>query len=198
MTQPSRSHLCRDAVKFLSAFLLFTLSTTAISEIIVVTPLRLSDKDETALLAAAAQSNPLGLANPEARAFKGKPPFAEVEWGPHSVTDSQFRIWTVRCERTARHKWTCDQGTDTLYVHDGELARSMRLLGTEDIDAAKSVFVVANESCQIRYWDGYRSKPDLAYDEGEDEFHLFDTNCGYAFKVEDGEATKGREIHWLE
>ncbi len=74
----------------------------------------------------------------------------------------------------------------------------MRLLGTEDIDAAKSVFVVANETCRIRYFDGYRSKPDLAFDDEEGEFHLYDTNCGFAFKVEDGQATKGREIYWLE
>ena len=172
----------------------------AFAEIVVVTPLRLSDKDESALLAAAAESNPLGLTDPEASAFKGNPPFAEVDWGPFSVTDSQFRIWTVRCERTGRHQWSCDKGTDALYVYNGELARSMRVLGTEDIDSAKLVFALANESCRIRYWDwdGYRSKPDLAYDEGKDEFYLYDTSCGYAFKVKDGEVTKGRRIEWLE
>ena len=176
------------------------MSTAAIAEIVVVTPLPLSDRDEAALLAAAEKSNPLGLTNPEPRAFKGNPPFAEVDWGPYSVTDSQFRIWTVRCERAGRNQWACDQGADALYVHNGELARSMRVLGTEEVDAAKLVFALANESCEIEYRasDGYRSKPDLAYDESNDEFYLYVTNCGYAFKVEDGAVTRGRRIEWLE
>ena len=185
-------------MRFLSVLLLVTLSTTAISEIIIVTPLRLSDKDEAALLATAAQVNPFGLINPEFRAYKGKPPFAEIRWGPHSVTDSQFHIWEVRCERTARHQWTCDQGTDLLYVHDGELARSMKLYGSEDIEAARAVLVLANDSCRIRYGKDYRANPDLFYEKDEDEFLLFATSCDFAFKVTTGKATKGREVYWLE